>query len=154
MFFGLRSLVSRSVSPSESRRHARLSPALRLSTADEIGGHGERRAMSDRYFGISSHGGGSSSFLSSCLNRPSCCMHAFYTQGQFFRNFSACSAIKKLAFCSAKERLMGVCTVGAQATTNACGSCLKIPSITMQTFKAGILCNKSYLQRFWACFKQ
>ena len=60
-------------------------------------------------------GGDSSRFLSGSPDSPSCCMHAFYTQSRIFRNFSACLAFPKLVFCSAKDRLMGVCAVGAQA---------------------------------------
>ena len=54
------------------------------------------------------HGGDSSRFLSGSPNRPSCYMHAFYTQSRIFRNFSACSAFPKLAFCSAKGGLVGL----------------------------------------------
>ena len=103
---------------------------------------------------LRTHGGDSSRFLSGCPDSPSCCMHAFYTRSRIFRNFLACLVFPKLVFCSAKDRLMGVCAVGAQATTNACSSCSKPPCITIQTFRAVILCNNSYLQRFWACFKQ
>ena len=92
--------------------------------------------------------------MSGCPDSPSCCMHAFYTQSRIFRNFSACSAFSKLAFCSAKGGRVGVCAVGARSIANTCSSCLKSLCSTMQTFRAVLLCNNPDIQRFWACFKQ
>ena len=74
------------------------------------------------------HGGDSSRFLSGRPDSPSCCMHAFYTQTRIFRNFLACLVFPKLVFCSVEHGLVGMCVVGAQATTNACSSCLKPPA--------------------------
>ena len=76
-------------------------------------------------------GGDSSRFLSGRPDSPSYCMHAFYTQSRIFRNFSACLVFPKLVFCSVEHGLVGVCAVGAQATTNACSSCSKPHCITI-----------------------
>ena len=70
-------------------------------------------------------GGDSSRFLSGRPGSTTCCMHAFYTQTRIFRNFLACLVFPKLVFCSVEHGLVGVCVVGAQATTNACSSCSK-----------------------------
>ena len=72
--------------------------------------------------------GGLQPLLVGMSGQPQLLHACFYTQSRIFRNFSACLVFPKLVFCSAKDRLMGVCAVGAQATTNACSSCLKPPA--------------------------